>query len=92
MELAALLTGDRLKPSLLTFAAEVAGRMADQALARHALLPLLERESAFVREGAVYGLSALLPDDAIEQALRHAASDPSEAAREAVAEALDRQR
>lgn len=44
------------RPSLLTFAAEAAGRIANTSLAVAILLPLLGQPDPVVREGAIYGL------------------------------------
>lgn len=78
-----------LDPTLLTFAAEIAGRI-EGAETVQALLPLLNHPKAYVREGAVYGL-ALHPDDPhARAALRAALDDPSPGVRAAAGEQINR--
>lgn len=80
-----LLTGDRLPPHLLTYAAEVAGRIEAHAATEH-LLGLLDHPSPMVREGAIYGLG----DDAPWEWLRAIAeTDPSPGVRSAARCALE---
>jgi len=80
----------REQPELLTFAAEAAGLIEHPALVLHVLRPLLAHEKAFVREGAVYGLTPHLESsidarDLLRDQLRH---EPSPGVRAAIHEAL----
>lgn len=55
-----LVESNKLEPTDLTFAAEIAGRITEENLqqrVRRALLPLLNHSASYVREGAVYGLA-----------------------------------
>lgn len=79
-----------LRPALLTFAAEAAGRIADTALVVAVLSPLLGHANPVVREGAVYGLTPHL-DTSLEA--RHllrerAAGETSPGVKAAIDEAL----
>lgn len=80
----------RDRPDLLTFAAEAVGLIPSSADVVAALEPLLRHEKAFVREGAIYGLTPHL--NASLQArdlLRDAAqTETSDGVREAINEAL----
>lgn len=79
-----------VRPALLTFAAEAAGRIANTALVVGALLPLLSHTDPIVREGAVYGLEAHL-EASLEArtALRSMATrEPSPGVKAAVNDAL----
>ncbi len=71
-----MLSDSKMDPTLLTFAAEVAGRIPGSDTVT-ALLKLTTHEKSYVREGAVLGL-ALHPDDrnAVE-ALDRLTNDPS---------------
>ena len=87
-ELLRLIVSNRLRPTDLTFAAEIAGRLSDGAAVRRTLLPLLMHDDAVVREGAICGL-AQHGDETVRAALiRHSASDPSPAVRQAETDAL----
>jgi len=84
-----LIERGKLDAADLTFAAEIAGRVADSVAVRHTLLALLSHPEAVVREGAIYGLARHL-DSAVRQQLSElAAKDPSAAVRTAAADALD---
>ncbi|MDO9016605.1 MAG: HEAT repeat domain-containing protein [Deltaproteobacteria bacterium] len=86
--LLAYLSDPDLDPTLLTYAAEIAGRIPDAAVVR-ALVPLLDHVKAYVREGAVYGLAQHLPDSDARSALgRVASTDPLAVVREIAAEQL----
>jgi hypothetical protein len=75
-----MLRSNELAPTLLTYAAEIAGRLK---LAVPALVALLGHPAPIVREGAVYGLADHL-DDRIRAALRTLADqDPSPGVRAA---------
>ena len=83
-----------LPDHLLTFAAELAGDLDSQYAdaTRSALLQLLEHPRAYVREGAIYGLSKLPPTTKVRSALRQRlaeSTEPSAAVREAAEDALD---
>jgi HEAT repeat protein len=87
-ELLKLIGSDRLRGTDLTFAAEIAGRLSDGAAVRRTLLPLLMHDDAVVREGAICGL-AQHGDETVRAALiRHSASDPSPAVRQAATDTL----
>lgn len=79
-----------LRPALLTFAAEAAGRIANTALVVSALLPLLGHSDAVVREGAIYGLQPHLEAslEAREALRTMVAREPSPGVKAAVNEAL----
>lgn len=79
-----------LRPALLTFAAEAAGRIANTALVVNALLPLLAHADAVVREGAIYGLSPHLEAslEAREALRTMLAREPSPGVKAALNEAL----
>lgn len=85
----ALLRLGRLSDADLTFAAEIAGGMADSAMVRPVLLDLLDHANPVVREGAIYGLAHHL-DEPTRQRLRKVSSeDPSHGVRTAARDALD---
>jgi hypothetical protein len=79
----------QLRPSRLTFAAEAAGLIPNSVAVRDALFPLLQHESAVVREGAIYGISNHLNDEALIVLRRIATDDASPAVRQAAADLLD---
>lgn len=88
-ELLKLLASRRLRPTDLTFAAEIAGQLTDSTEVRRILHPLLTHADALVREGAIYGLARHI-DPALRQDLtRLTSSDPSPAVRQAAADTLD---
>jgi HEAT repeat protein len=77
-----------LKPTLLTFAAEIAGATLAAAAVVPLLMALLEHPDSVVREGAIYGLVHHQGKD-IDTALRRLAlHDASPAVREAASDAL----
>jgi hypothetical protein len=73
--LVALLQGDALRPALLTFAAEIAGKGLAFEVVGPALLALLQHERPVVREGAVYGLRAYEERPEVAAALAKVAKD-----------------
>lgn len=86
--LVALLQSQALAPSALTFAAEVAGDLADDRVLA-ALVKLLDHASPVVREGAIYGL-AKQPIDAYRKRLGvMALHDPSPGVRDAAREVIE---
>jgi HEAT repeat protein len=88
-ELLKLIASNRLRPTDLTFAAEIAGQLLDSTEVRGILHPLLAHADAVVREGAIYGLARHV-DQALGVELRKlATSDPSPAVRQAAADTLD---
>jgi hypothetical protein len=88
-DLMRLVGSNSLDPTSLTFAAEIAGRVADGAAVRRALIPLLNDDSPLVREGAIYGLRDHA-DDVVLQRLRElAASDKSPGVRRAAGDTLN---
>lgn len=88
-QLLRLIALEKLAPADLTFAAEIAGRLADSDAVRRTLVPLLDQQEAVVREGAIYGLTRHLDQEVRERLLELAAKDPSAAVRTAAADALD---
>ncbi len=58
--LLALISSRKLRPTILTYAAEQAGLIKDTLAVTLALVPLLDYPEAYVREGALYGLSSHL--------------------------------
>ncbi len=87
-QLALLLGSASVRPSDLTFAAEAAGRVADFALIRSAVLRLLGHESALVREGALRGLDGRLDAEIAGIVRDMAASDSSPGVRAVAGELL----
>lgn len=84
-----LIRHGNLRPSQLTFAAEIAGSVGDSAIVVPALLELLNHPSPLVREGAVYGLSKHLTE-AVNARLRTVSElDPSPAVRSAARDAIE---
>jgi len=81
--LISMLADDRLMPTDLTFAAEIAGGIADSALVRPALLRLLGHPSPFVREGAIYGISRHMTEEVVQRLRELASIDPSPGVRAA---------
>lgn len=67
LELAKLISSEDLRDEDLTFAAEMMGTVSDAATVKKALIRLLKHPNPVVREGAIYGLSAHLPDTDIER-------------------------
>lgn len=81
--LVALLASD-MSPTMLTFAAEFAGRVESSETVVPALLRLLEHAEPVVREGAVYGLGRHAAYPGVLAALKvRAERDPSPGVREA---------
>jgi HEAT repeat protein len=88
-ELLKLIASGRLRPTDLTFAAEIAGQLQNSTHVRAVLRRLLAHADALVREGAIYGLARHV-DPPVREELRHlASSDPSPAVRQAAADTLD---
>jgi len=88
-ELLKLIASDRLRPTDLTFAAEIAGQLLDSTEVRGILFPLLAHADAVVREGAIYGLSRHVDQTVRTELSRLVTSDPSPAVRQAAADTLD---
>ena len=90
--LIAWLSDGSLEHHLLTYAAEFAGDVPSDYVekAREALLDLLAHQRAYVREGAVYGLSKLPVTQEVMDALTKLTSnlEPSTDVRETAMEAL----
>lgn len=83
------LTSSELKPTLLTFAAEIAGARLPASEVVPVLLTLLSHTDSAVREGAIYGL-ARHPGRHIDTALlKLATEDPSPGVREAASATLE---
>ncbi len=75
----------------LTFAAEAAGEIKDEAFwpeAKRVLLSLLGHSSPLVREGAVYGLSSYLDDEVVDHLENTRMHDASPGVRDAAIEVL----
>jgi HEAT repeat protein len=88
-DLLKLVSANVLAPSTMTFAAEIAGTIANGQAVRAALTPLLDHESPLVREGAIYGLRDHA-DETVEKKLASMAQDdPSPAIRRAAGDTLD---
>ena len=87
-DLALLILSDDVRPTRLTFAAEILGRSTSGAVAIEPLLALLSHSSPYVREGAIYGLSYHRDPGVTQRIEAVAAYDPSSAVREAAAAAL----
>ena len=84
-----VIASGELRPTLLTFAAEIAGTHLPSSDVVPTLLNLLEHQDSSVREGAVYGLAKHAGQN-IDAALRLLmTSDPSPGVREAAAAALE---
>jgi len=75
--LVAMLRPGEIDPTLLTYAAEIAGRGLPFAQVVPSLLALLQHERAFVREGALYGLQHHAGKNVTEEVRRLADSDSS---------------
>jgi hypothetical protein len=87
--LLAILTSAELKPTALTFAAEIAGARLPRTDIVPPLLALLHHSDSAVREGAIYGL-AYHSGQEIDKALHYLAeNDPSPGVREAAAATLE---
>jgi HEAT repeat protein len=87
-----VLTSPDTRPTLLTYAAEIAGKNLESADVVPKLLALLEHADCVVREGAIYGLTSHA-GEAIDAALeRLAVSDPSPGVREAASDVIDTRR
>ncbi|MBN2797737.1 MAG: HEAT repeat domain-containing protein [Deltaproteobacteria bacterium] len=90
-----LVRGAHLRPSLLTFAAEILGEThpSHHPQAISTLLELLHHDSSLVREGALYGLAriglSVKLDPRPIQALSDPKQEPSPGVREAAEEVLD---
>jgi hypothetical protein len=87
--LLSLLEDAKLEPSMLTFAAEIAGRLLPSGSVTPVLLGLLEHPSPLVREGAIYGLAEHAGDAIAERIQEIAKSDPSPGVRAAAADVLE---
>jgi hypothetical protein len=87
-QLLKLIASNRLRATDLTFAAEIAGRLADSTAVRRTLLPLLSHADAVVREGAIYGLAPHADQTVRSELARLSASDPSPAVRQAATDTL----
>lgn len=87
--LVAYLGDPALDPTLLTYAAEIAGRIPDETPVRP-LLALLQHEKAYVREGALYGLALHLDAPGVREALAATSEgDRSETVRAVAKEQLE---
>lgn len=88
-ELLRLVRSGLLVPVTLARAAEAAGRLPDSAAVRAALVPLLDHQTNYVREAALYGLATHL--DAVTRALLAVivADDASPGVRAAARDVLD---
>ena len=82
-----LLRDDAMDPTLLTFAAETAGRIPGPQTVE-ALIPLAHHPKAYVREGVTYALALHLDDARARRALRALAEDASPGVRAAATEQL----
>jgi hypothetical protein len=78
-----LIRGGTLEYYDLTFAAEIAGRIADHSAVVQVLMPLLDHPEPVVREGAIYGLARHVIAEVIERIRDIAANDNSPGVRKA---------
>lgn len=83
-----MMGSNELRPALLTYAAEIAGRGIPTAKCVPVLLHLLGHEAAVVREGAIYGLAEHEGDEITLVFRQLAETDPSAGVRAAAAGAL----
>lgn len=89
-QLISLIRSGHLRPSDLTFAAEILGRDVRSATAQRTLLSLLEHPAPLVREGAIYGIFHYLDSSEIRRSLEALSlSDPSPGVRAAAQDMLD---
>lgn len=88
-ELVRMIESGDLRPSDLTHAAEIAGRIPDSDLVRPALVRLLNHASPLVREGAIYGLVPHWSAEVATQLQLMSGDDPSPGVREAASEVLE---
>ena len=88
-DLAALVLSGSLSTVELSLAAEAAGVIADPATARAILDPLLSHPSPLVREGAIYGLSAIRSGDVSAEIQAIATNDTHSGVRRAAKAILD---
>jgi hypothetical protein len=87
--LLSLIRSGRLDVADLTFAAEIAGRIADSIAVRAVLAPLLTHAEPVVREGALYGLTRHV-DSGLRASIEDMAlHDASEAVRTVARDVLD---
>jgi hypothetical protein len=87
--LASLIDGGTLRPATLTFAAEYLGHATDTALVTRTLLPLLDHELAYVREGAMLGLGRHQSPAVVERLRLMVERDPVLALREMARDMMD---
>ncbi len=81
-----------IRPTLLAYAAETVGELVDSEKVASVLVPLLEHEKPYVREGAIYGLGKHLGFSDVRSrifALSDEKLEPSLGVREAVLEVLE---
>lgn len=83
-----MLSDAQMEPTLLTFAAEIAGRIPGRETVT-ALLRLTSHEKSYVREGAVLGLALHSDDRNAVEALERLLADPSFGVRLAAREQLE---
>lgn len=78
-----------VEPTVLTFAAEHAGRLRDVPAAVAVLGRLLEHAKSYVREGALLGLACAGSADAVARIHKAATQDPSQGIRRIASELLE---
>lgn len=89
-EMVRLLTSNEMRPGLLTFAAEIAGREIQQSgLVMPAIKHLAKNESSLVREGVACGLAHQRKSSEVVGLLNELARDASEGVRIAANDALE---
>lgn len=88
-KLVALIEAGTLRPSDLTFAAEIVGRIPQPELIVPVLTRLLDHSSPLIREGAVYGLSNHMSDTVRATLRRVVEGDASPGVREAAQSVLE---
>jgi HEAT repeat protein len=87
--LVSAITSGTLEPTLLTFAAEIAGAALSREVIVPVLLQLLAHPHPAVREGAIYGLQGHEGTEIYAELKRIGRDDPSPGVREAALEALE---
>lgn len=77
-KLIGILKNKQTKPSVLTFAAEIAGIL-DTEEVRDVLKQLMSHKSSLVREGCLYGMQLCMTPDLLSFLQRHVRKETSEA-------------
>lgn len=75
-KLLGMIASGELRPGVLTWAAEVAGKIPDSGSVIPVLLKLLDHASPMVREGAIYGLASHMSEEVIARIIAISQTDP----------------